>query len=431
MGEIFVCTQNFSSKIPIFVSEYVYKVLSEDLEWCVIIMFTFGSKPQNQGSAPNSLSKEKKEMAILRGIQTAMPNPYYVRDMDFNIILWPKAVQKLTGYTEEEALQMKCGDLFRSPVCLDCPTQQRIAEKKYFKDAPVTIYNKDNQPIQALCSIAGVYDEDGQLLGAVEMFKDVTDYKNLLSSINTNSQQLSAVAEELSATSQEVSALSEKLKDEAGNAAGLIGRGFNTARDVQGRASQCNELTGKVETTIQGINNSMKTSVGRIEGLKEKSERINDVVTAIREIADQTNLLSLNASIEAARAGESGRGFAVVAQEIRKLAENSTRSAMEIKQTIAEIVGLIQETTGYLVATEQEFSSGEEVIKKLLSYIGEILDYANRLSEIMGDINKFSQETANTSTQQSTAVHEVAQVSQELTFMAQNLQTELEKIKLS
>lgn len=396
-----------------------------------MIMFTLGPNPKNQGSHPNSSAKEKRELAILRGIQRAMPNPYYVRDMDYNIILWSKSAEKLTGYTEEEALQMKCGDVFKSPVCNDCPTQQRIAQKRFFKDAPVTIYNKDGKPIQSLCSIAGVYDENGEPLGAVEMFKDVTDYKNLINSINSNSQQLSAVAEELSATSQEVSALSDKLKDEAGNAADLMGGGFNTALDVQTMATQCNELTGQVENTIQGFNTSMKTSVSRIEGLKEKSERINDVVTAIRELADQTNLLSLNASIEAARAGESGRGFAVVAQEIRKLAESSTRSAMEIKQTISEIVGLIQETTSYLVATEQEILSGEEVIKRLLNYIGQISDSANNLSEIMGDIKKFSQETALSSTQQSTAVNEVAQVSQELTIMAQSLQAELEKIKLS
>lgn len=393
-------------------------------------MLSIGSKSQNKDTIPN-LTEKEKELAILRGIQTAMPNPYYVRDMDYNIILWPKSAEKLTGYTEEEAKKMKCKDVFKSVVCNDCPTQQRIETRKFFKDAPVTIYKKDGTPLLALCSIAGVYDETGKPLGAVEMFKDVTDYQNLLTSINNNSQQLSAVAEELAATSQEVSALSEKLRDKANNAAELTADGFNTAVDVRTRADQCNNLTGQVKTTIQSFNDSMKSSVDRIEGLKEKSARINDVVTAIREIADQTNLLSLNASIEAARAGESGRGFAVVAQEIRKLAESSTRSAMEIKQTITEIVSLIQETTTYLVSTEQEILAGGKIIKELLDYIGEISVSAHSLSEIMNDIKAFSEETANNSTQQSTAVNEVAQVSQELTTMAQTLQGELAKIKLS
>lgn len=394
-------------------------------------MFTFGQKTQTPGNHDKTCPKDKQELAILRAIQAAMPNPYYVRDMDYNIILWTKAAQHLTGYTSEEALQMKCYDAFKAEVCKDCPIQERIISKKFFKDAPVTIYQRDDTPIQALCSFAGVYDENDQPLGAIEMFKDITDYRKLLDSIDSNAQQLSAVSEELAASSQEVSALSSKVKDDAGNAADITGEGFTTAQEVQTKASHCNELTGQVETTMQAINTSMKNSVSRIDGLKEKSEKINDVVTAIREIADQTNLLSLNASIEAARAGDSGRGFAVVAQEIRKLSESSTHSATEIKNTISEIVGLIDETTTYLKSTEREIISGGEVIKGLLDYIGQISNSSNKLTEIIGNIRTFSQDTAQTSIQQAAAIDEVANVSQELTTMAQALQAELGKIKLS
>lgn len=395
-------------------------------------MFNFGQKKeQNTGNLNQTSAKEKQELAILRGIQTAMPNPYYVRDMDYNIISWTKAAERLTGYTAEEALNMKCYDIFKAEVCQECPTQQRIISKKFFKDAPVTIYKKDGSPVMALCSIAGVYDENEQPLGAVEMFKDVSDYRKLLESIDSNAQQLSAVAQELAASSEEVSSLSSTLKEDTGFMAEIAGAGFITAQDVQTRASQCNELTGQVESTIQEINTSMKNSVNRIDGLKEKSARINDVVTAIREIADQTNLLSLNASIEAARAGDSGRGFAVVAQEIRKLSESSTHSATEIKDTITEIVSLIQETTAYLKSTERDILSGGEVIKRLLDYIGEISASSDKLSEHTGNIKAISAETAQMSIQQASAIDEVAKASQELTTMALALQAELGKIKLS
>lgn len=61
---------------------------------------------------------------LLKGIQSAMPDPYFARDIDYNIVVWPQAIQELTGYSEEEAKKIKCGDLFKATVCQDCPTQK-------------------------------------------------------------------------------------------------------------------------------------------------------------------------------------------------------------------------------------------------------------------------------------------------------------------
>jgi len=392
----------------------------------------FGEKEKNDVIINNE-GKDKllRELFILRGIQKAMPNPYYVRDMDYNVILWTKAAEKLTGFSEEEAYKTKCYDIFKAAECKNCPTQQRLAEKKIFKDAPVTIHNKEGEPINALCSISGIYDENDQPLGAVEVFKDVTEYQNLLHSINSNSQQLSAVSEELAAASQEVSALSERLNQDSVKIVDFSKEGLETALGVQTKSHQCNQFTGEVKNRMQDINLSMKTSVDKIENLKLKSEMIINVVTTIREIADQTNLLSLNASIEAARAGEAGRGFAVVASEIRKLAENSTKSAMEIKDTITEIVDLVQETTDDIKSTEKEIFSGNENISQLVAYINDISNSSEQLARIMENYRKIAVDTAQITDQQTSSIEEVAQVSQELARMAQQLQTEVEKIKLT
>ena len=121
---------------------------------------------------------------------------------------------------------------------------------------------------------------------------------------------------------------------------------------------------------MEEIKLSTQTTAKRILALEEKSRSINEVVDMIKEIADQTNLLSLNASIEAARAGEAGKGFAVVAGEIRKLAENVVTSAKEIKDLITEI----QSSTQASVMSIDEETKKVEKGVTLLNNAGKVSD---------------------------------------------------------
>lgn len=363
-----------------------------------------------------------KEMCILKGIQSAMQDPYYVRDMEYNIILWPEPIQKLTGYSEEEAKSMKCGDIFKAAVCKDCPTTKCVKERQFLKDAEVEIYHKNGSKIVSLVSNAGVYDENGEPIGAVEIVKDNTDYRNLINTVSENSEQISAVSEELAASSEEVSALSNRMNDQANEVVGATKNGLGVAKDVKGKAQECSDFALQVKNNIDSVGESMKSSVSKMEELREKSEAIINIVSTIQEITSQTNLLALNASIEAARAGEAGKGFAVVADEIRKLAENSSSSTKEIQTTITEMISIVQDTFDYIKTTDSSMESGINNIDHMSGLMDAMDTASTQMLGIMDQIEKASIDSAQVSSQQNASMEEVARSSQELAGIAQTLQ---------
>jgi PAS domain S-box-containing protein len=390
--------------------------------------------PAIAGEAKNrrEVERMRQENAILKGIQSAMPDPYYVRDMDYNIILWPKAIEQLTGYTAEEAAKMKCFDLFRAAVCppkSECPTQDCVEKKKFFKDAKVKIYVKDGSVRATLVSNAGVYDEQGRTIGAVEIFKDVTQLDALMKAINVNSEQLSAVSEELAASAEEVSALSGELNRQAAQSHELTKQGMNASQTVRQKSDDSSKQAVEVKQSVEKLTGSMSGSMKNVELLKTKSESIIGIVDSIQGIASQTNLLALNASIEAARAGEAGRGFAVVADEIRKLAESSNNFARDIKKTIDEIIEVMHKTTDMMTTTYQDLKVGDASVQKLIATIMEIRHASELLATVVQKLEGAASETAKISDRQNSSMTEVAKVGQDLAGIAQELQERFQKMR--
>lgn len=375
------------------------------------------------------ISELKKELSILRGIQSAMPDPYYVRDMDYNVILWPEAIQKLTGYSETEAKNLKCYEMYKAAVCGDCPTQKCVIEGHFLKDASVSIWNKKGEELTTLVSNAGVYADDGKPLGAVEIVKDNTLYHKLMKSLEVDSEQLSAVSEQLAASAQEVSALSDRLNTQSNLSLQESSHGLNLAINARGKSDNSDSFAAEVNENMKKISESMENSIRIINTLKEKSESILSIVSTIQQIASQTNLLALNASIEAARAGEAGKGFSVVADEIRKLAESSNDSAKEIMGTVNQISKLIEGTSEYILLTDKEVASGRKNVTRLIDFIREISLASQNLVKGITAIEQSTTESSHISNEQNTSMEEVARVSQELADIAQKLRQKIKKLE--
>ena len=255
----------------------------------------------------------------------------------------------------------------------------------------------------------------------------------------STAQQLDAV----NATSQAIEQLNESIQSMASDAAQAADKSrqaSDIAREGEITLQQAIEQIKTIERTSQQTTNSVMT-------LGENSKQIGQIVGTISGIAEQTNLLALNAAIEAARAGEAGKGFAVVADEVRKLAESSKEAA----QKISDLIKVTQEDTDkFKVGAENIISMGES-FRKITGIVEQVSDQMQTISSstrdmaingeqivqnvrTIGEASKTAAEEAETvsaATQEQTAsVHEIAGESTNLARMAGELQQEVKKFKV-
>ncbi|MFA0997005.1 MULTISPECIES: methyl-accepting chemotaxis protein [Pseudomonas syringae group] len=255
-------------------------------------------------------------------------------------------------------------------------------------------------------------DEAAKLIAALAAMQ--TNLRSALTLIGDSSTQLAATSEEMHAVTEDASRTIQRQSNEIEMAATAVNQMSAAVEEVASNAASASEVTSQsstaamagraqVDETVTAINlmvSKVQLTSTEVQGLAVMATDISKVLDVIRAIAEQTNLLALNAAIEAARAGEAGRGFAVVADEVRALAHRTQQSTREIEQ----MVGSIQTGTGNAVTAMEQTSVQAHKTLEMANGAGKAL---LEITESISQINERNLMIA-------TAAEEQAQVAREV-----------------
>jgi methyl-accepting chemotaxis protein len=262
--------------------------------------------------------------------------------------------------------------------------------------------------------------------------------------ISSSAEEMAAGAQEQSTQTSEVAAAVEQMAQTIVQTSQNASNAATSAEDTSKKANEgVNKLKNNKEGMVQMSKSAEKTGA-IISSLAGKTDQIGEIAQVIDDIADQTNLLALNAAIEAARAGEQGRGFAVVADEVRKLAERTTTATKEIAETIKAIQNEARDANDSMSEAKTAVENGFRLTEETEAVFKMILDSTENLFNEINQVAAASEEQSSgaeqisknveginlISQQSASSVQQVANASEDLNRLTDNLQNLIYKFKL-
>jgi len=268
-------------------------------------------------------------------------------------------------------------------------------------------------------------DEIGQLIDAMgemqaALREAMQESRNSAEVLLQSSQQLNrsvrSIEQSSSLQSEAASAIAanaEQLTVSISHVSDSTQQAAQLSADSEQQAQHGHQSLQMLVDQVNQVSAMVSTSAAQIQNLQQESTKISNIVSTIRDIADQTNLLALNAAIEAARAGEQGRGFAVVADEVRKLSERTAHSTNEI----AAMVTAIQHSTGDVVA---EVERGVGLVETSVGHartagqsVSTLQDMARQVASVVADLNHALREQSGASTEVAQKIESIVQHAEE------------------
>ncbi|MFA6014912.1 MAG: methyl-accepting chemotaxis protein [Gallionellaceae bacterium] len=306
---------------------------------------------------------------------------------------------------------------------------QRVQLKR--NDEIGEIANSFNQMVESFQQII-----QQVISGVNEVQKSSAQLYEASNKVSMSSQKQSDAAASMAAATEEMLVSIEQVSDNSK-------RTYSIAHHSGELSSQGEVIVNDAAEEMKKIADAVNISSVSINQLGEESNKISDIVKTIKEIADQTNLLALNAAIEAARAGEQGRGFAVVADEVRKLAERTGKSTLEISSMIEKIqaetteaVAGMQEGTNRVIGGVEKAQQAGRSMSEIREGAGQVIAAVNEISNALGEqssaggqVAKGVENIAQMADENSAAVAEIAVTAERLSNLANSLQKVADQFK--
>ncbi len=415
----------------------------------------------------------KNKLGFSSGLLNGLTLPCVVVDLDEKITFINQHMLNQFGYSgsDKDYIGKPIRNIMKN-VEITSSIANCISKGKSFSDIEISATTEQGKTFYVVVDTAPLHDLDQDLIGAFLIMNDVTTIKENEKEIQAQndkvsqtaneadeiSDQLSSAADELSAQVEESRRGAETQQARASETATAMEEMNSTVLEVARNASEASEnakltkdkalegqdLVEQVVGSIKSLETNSEELRISMEQLGVQTESIGAVMNVITDIADQTNLLALNAAIEAARAGEAGRGFAVVADEVRKLAEKTMDAT---KQVGAAISSIQTSTRTNITATD---NAVEAIVEStdLVAKSGKALDEIVHMVEISADqihgiataaeqqsatseeinrateeINQISAESAQATEQSAEAIEEVANLASQIKTLIRNMQS--------
>jgi methyl-accepting chemotaxis protein len=274
-------------------------------------------------------------------------------------------------------------------------------------------------------------DELGELSKWFNTFMD--KLHEIITQVTQSTEHIASATEEISSSATQSSQAAETQKDQTNQVATAmqemsstvlqVSENSNKAAESARQAGEIAKNGGKVVSqtveVIQGLANATRDTAAKIQELGKSSDQIGQIIGVIDDIADQTNLLALNAAIEAARAGEQGRGFAVVADEVRKLAERTTQATKEIAKMIKTIQEETQRAVEAMESGTKNVEDGVTSATKAGEALQDIIHASEQVGEMIVHIATAATEQSSATEQVNSNMEQIAKLVQESAIGAQ------------
>jgi methyl-accepting chemotaxis protein len=289
-----------------------------------------------------------------------------------------------------------CISVFRAVMIPLEQTRKTMAEIIAYRDFTRRV------PINSNDEIGLMVKDFNNLINILQ--KSITEIQTSMTEVRTAVESLSAAAQHVADSSSNQSSSTSAMAASIEEMTVSISTVSNSADDAQAIAHEAGEISdqggGIIEKTVSEMGVIAQTVAQAsqvIQTLGNESQQISSVVQVIKEVADQTNLLALNAAIEAARAGEQGRGFAVVADEVRKLAERTAQSTGDISTMIGKIQVSAREAVEEMERVVQQVGAGQTLAQDAGKHIQTIREEAGKVSDAVTEISNALKEQSQAS----------------------------------